>query len=176
MKCIVLLLSCLLLMPIGTHAGKLYRWVDKSGKVHYGDAPTAEAAQVERMKFFDSQEGDDLPYETRRAQQNFPVTLYVTNNCNEPCQQARNLLNKRGIPFGEKMLLTQKEIDDFRQESGSDESPTLVVGKTYLKGFGAEQWNGELDIAGYPRIAPYHVPKALPAAASRVAPANPAAQ
>jgi glutaredoxin len=178
MKRIVLLLGCLLVIPIGIHAGELYRWVDKSGKVHYGDAPATEAVQVERKKFYSpaTQGGEDLSYETRRAQQNFPVTLYTASNCIESCQQARNFLNKRGIPFTEKTLLTKEEIDDFKQQSGSDQSPTLAVGKTYLIGFQAEAWGSELDIASYPETAPYRAPKTLPAAASQVAPANPAAQ
>ncbi len=178
MKRIVLLLGCLLVMPIGIHAGELYLWVDKSGKVHYGDVPATEAVQVTRKKFYSpaTQGDEDLPYETRLAQQNFPVTLYTASNCIEPCQQARDFLNKRGIPFIEKTLLTKEEIDDFKQQSGSDQSPTLAVGKTYLKGFQAGQWGSELDIAGYPKTAPYRVPKTLPAAANQVAPANPAAQ
>ena len=31
----------------------------------------------------------------------------------------------------------------------------LTVGKTLLSGFEAGQWNSELDIAGYPKTAPY---------------------
>ena len=164
-------------MPTGIHAGELYRWVDKSGKVHYGDAPATEAVGVERKKLSpDTPDGEDLPYETRRAQQNFPVVLYTASNCGEPCQQARDFLSKRGIPFAEKTLRTKEEIDDFKQKSDIDHSPTLAVGKTYLEGFQSAQWGSELDIAGYPQTAPYRAPRTLPAAASQVAPANPAAQ
>lgn len=162
MKRIVLLLSCLLVMPICINAGELYRWVDKSGKVHYGDAPATEAVQTERKKYYSPppQEGEGLPFETRRALQNFPVTLYSASNCIEMCQQARDFLNKRGIPFTEKNLVTQEEINDFIKQSGSDQIPTLTVGKTYLKGFQAEQWNSELDIAGYPKTLFYRPPQA----------------
>ena len=176
MKRFVLLLNCLLLIPVCIHAGELYRWVDKSGKAYYGDAPTADAEQIERMKLFDTQDGDDLPYETRLARQNFPVILYMASDCSEPCQKGRDLLSKRGIPFAEKILLTQKEIDDFKQQTGTNQVPTLAVGKAFLVGFLAEQWDSELDIAGYPKTAPYRAPKALPTAASQVAPSNPAAQ
>lgn len=176
MKRIILLLACLAIMPFGAQAGKLYRWVDHQGKVHYGDAPPADGAQVESKKLSDTVEPTgELPYETRRAQQNFPVTLYVTDNCAEYCDHARNLLNKRGIPFGEKKLLTQQDIDAFKSLSGSDSAPTLAVGKTFLKGFLAVRWHNELDIAGYPKTAPYRAPRtpSTPATASRAAPANP---
>lgn len=150
-------LTGVLLAAFGSARADTYRWIDKSGKMHYGDVPAAEAAQVEQKKFAADPDADnaDIPYATRRARQNFPVTLYVASNCKEICQQARDLLNKRGIPFTEKNLVTQEEMNNFTKESGSDQSPTLAVGKTYLKGFEAGQWNSELDIAGYPKAAPY---------------------
>lgn len=144
-------------------AGSLFRWVDESGDVHYGDQPPAtQGVQIEQKKFatVPDIENADLPYEARRAHQNFPVTLYVAHNCKEFCEQARDFLNKRGIPFTEKDLLMQDEVDEFRQQSGSDLTPTLGVGKTYLKGFQAEQWNNELDIAGYPKALFYRPPQA----------------
>lgn len=181
MKRIVLLLGCLAVMPLGAQAGTLYRWVDAQGKVHYGDAPPADAAQVESRKLSDSAApGGNLSYEARRAQQNFPVVLYVGDNCGEYCDQARSLLNKRGIPYSEKLLRTREEIDAFKALSGSDSTPTLAVGRTFLKGFQAAQWQSELDIAGYPKVAPYRTPAVLPAsapaAADQAAPAGPAPQ
>ena len=84
--------------------------------------------------------------------------------------------DRRGIPFSDKKLLTKEEIEAFKALSGSDIAPTLGVGKIFLKGFEAGQWNNQLDIAGYPKTAPYHAPKAspaMPAAASAVAPTQP---
>jgi glutaredoxin len=131
--------------------------VDKSGNVHYGDEPSAEAAKVEQKKFggASAAEDADLPYATRHARQNFPVTLYVFSDCGEPCQQARTLLNKRGVPFAEKNLKTKEDIDAFKLKSGSESAPTLSVGSSWLKGFETGQWNSELDNAGYPKTASY---------------------
>ena len=100
-----------------TQADGLYRWVDKSGKVYYGDAPAADAATVEKKKFGAAPTVDvnDLPYATRRAKQNFPVALYVAENCGDPCKQAREFLNKRGIPFTENNLRTKEELNTFKQ-------------------------------------------------------------
>ena len=180
MKRIVLLLGCLAVMPSVAQAGELFRWIDAKGKVHYGDAPPADATQIEPLKFpAATTPGEDLPYATRRAQQNFPVTLYVAENCTEYCNQARNLLIERGIPFVEKALQTQEELDAFKALSGSGSVPTLRVGRSFLKGFLAEQWHNELDIADYPKTAPYRAPRTHPpastptAAGQQVAPANP---
>ncbi len=134
-------------------ADGMYRWVDKSGKVYYGDAPAADATKVDKMKFGAVQTVavDDLPYLTRRAKQSFPVTLYVAENCGDSCKQAREFLTKRGIPFTENNVRTKEELETFKQLSGSAGVPTLAVGKTWFKGFQAEQWGGGLDTAGYPQ-------------------------
>ena len=176
MKRIVLLFAGLAVLPV--HAEELYRWVDSQGKVHYGDVRPADATDVERKKISsEAVQNEDLSYETRRAQQHFPVTLYVTQSCGEYCNQARSMLNKRGIPFSEKTLATQEEFDAFKALSGSDSVPVLVVGKSFLKGYLEPQWNSELDVAGYPKTAPYRATKAvIPQAASpagrQVAPSN----
>lgn len=162
MKHLLLFTLCLLVCVPAAQAGKLYRWVDSSGKVHYGDAPPPDAAKVETRKFSDAVSGENLPYETRRAQQNFPLTLYVADSCKETCEQARSLLRKRGVPFTEKNLVTKEDVEAFRNLSGSDSVPVLSVGRIFLKGFLATQWNNELDVAGYPKSAPY---RAVPAPA-----------
>jgi len=172
-----LLIGGLLAMSLSAQAGELYRWVDEKGKVHYGDVP-APVADIEKKKFSDAVPDSDLPYATRRAQQNFPVTLYVADNCTDVCTQARELLAKRGIPFTEKKLVTKDEIDAFKAASGNDMAPALGVGKSYVHGFNDGRWHNELDIAGYPKLAPYRPRTAPPAvkketaATSAVAPAE----
>ncbi len=153
-------------------ADGLYRWVDKSGKVHYGDAPAADAAKVEQKKFgaAPTVDANDLPYATRRAKQNFPVTLYTAENCSDPCKEARLFLTKRGIPFTENILRTKEDFDAFKKLFGSEGVPTLAVGKTWFKGFQAEQWGGALDTAGYSQTpSPQPQPPAQPITAK---PAN----
>lgn len=150
MKAIFLLLG--LLLMVNTAVAELYRSIDKDGKVHYSDTPLMGSEDVERLKSVKEPVPDtSLPYETQRAMQNFPVTLYSFPKCGSACQQAREMLNKRGIPFTEKSLVEQKDIDEFRKASGDSQIPALTVGKTWLRGFQEEQWNNELDFAGYPK-------------------------
>lgn len=169
------ILSVALLAATSGALAETFRWVDSSGKVHYGDRPPEDATELEQKKFQPppkdaaTKEGSaNLGYEARRAQENFPVTLFYASNCGNPCQKARDFLNKRGVPFSDHLLKTQEEINEFTKQSGSDQSPTLQVGKTYLKAFEAEQWTSELDTAGYPKLAPYRpeapaVPQTPPA-------------
>jgi glutaredoxin len=152
------------------HAAELYRSIDKDGKVHYGDSPLEGSDDVEQLKLGNDPVPDEnLPYETRRARQNFPVTLYTFPACGSACQQARDLLNKRGIPFAEKSLVTQEDIDAFHKDSGDSMLPSVTIGKTWLKGFLATQWTKELDFAGYPAsVLTYRPPR--PASSVQPAP------
>lgn len=181
----IVLLACLVIMPLVVQAGEYFRWVDKAGKINYGDILPPGATDVERIRISSATaQYDDLPYETRRAQQNFPVALYVADSCGETCDEARSLLNKRGIPYSEKSLRTKQDFEAFKQLSGlGGIVPVLAVGKNFLKGFLAEQWHSELDIAGYPKTSSYRPrpvppapPAAPPAGESQSAPAEPAAQ
>lgn len=175
MKFAICIFSLCLMASISVHADTLYRWVDKSGKVHYGDKTPEDAVNAEQKKFGASaaQGDDELSYGIRKAKQDFPVTLYVATNCGEYCIQARALLNKRGVPFVEKNLATKDDVEVFKKLTGSDTTPTLMVGKSPLKGFEAGRWNSELDIAGYPKIVPYGTKPAQPAAAKpETAPAS----
>ena len=162
-----LLWAGLLLISGIAQADGWYRWLDKSGTVHYGDTPPPDAVHVEKQKVDSAPSTDnvDMPYETRRAQQNFPVTLYVIEDCGEICQQARALLGKRGVPYAEINLKTQEEFVAFKKASGSAGVPVLTVGKVWLRNFQAGQWQDELDSAGYPKVSSYRAPAPLPASA-----------
>ena len=160
MRLLLVLCTVFLLLPV--HAGELYRSIDSSGKVHYSDRPLRGTDEVEQLRLGKPPTPDDsLPYATRRAMQNFPVTLYVSEGCGSPCQTARNLLQQRGIPFAEKLVASKEELDAFRQASGTDRVPAATVGTTWLRGFLAADWNRELDTVGYPKSAPYR-PRASP--------------
>lgn len=151
------LLAYLVVAMTGVHAGELYRWVDSSGKVYYGDAPPSDAKKIEARKLPDDVPSvESQPYQVSRARQDFPVTLYTSDGCGEPCDLARGLLAKRGVPFTEKLLRTRQEVDELKKLSGYDTAPTLSVGKSFLNGFLDTQWHDELDIAGYPKTPSYH--------------------
>lgn len=148
-----LLVVCAMVFLSTAHAGELYRYIDNNGRVQYGDKPTPDA---ERLKLSSEPTAEEaLPYETQKAKQLFPVTLYTFEKCGAPCNEAKTLLTTRGIPFTKKNLVTKEDMDEYRKASGTDQAPAMLVGKTWVKGFLAEQWHKELDFAGYPKTAPY---------------------
>ncbi len=163
MKHILLPLFIFILIPPSAQSAERYRWVDKAGNVHYGDTLPADAINIKSKNISVTQSpNDDLSFATRLAQKNFPITLYMGNGCGESCDKGRSLLKKRGIPFAEKILTTQADIDEFTKQTGSDSVPVLAVGTIYLKGYSAESWHSALSTAGYLKDAPYRAPTPPP--------------
>ena len=134
-----------------------YRWIDKNGQTIYSDQPPpAGARQVVRSGAPERDDEAALPYATRRAVEKFPVTLYTAANCVEPCERARALLNGRGVPFTEKLLKSEDELAELARELGGEANvPTLYVGRQHVVGFEGVAWNNLLDLAAYPKTAPY---------------------
>ena len=174
MKIFFLTICFLTASLTNAQADSLFRWMDKDGKVHYGDKPAEDAIGAKQKKFgaTPTSGDDELSYGTRKAKQDFPVTLYSAANCGEACIQARSFLNKRGIPYSEKSLTTNEDVDAFKKLTGGNNIPALTVGKNILNGFEAGQWNSELDIAGYPKTAPYGSRPVPPAAIKPAIPAT----
>ena len=170
MRKFILLIS-LLLASLNVAAGQMYRWVDAEGKVHYTDEPPPASAKQVQQKKLTSGGSDEqaLPYAVQVASKKFPVTLYVFD-CGETCDQARNHLLKRGVPFTAKDPSKNKEDRAALQQLTSKlEVPVLVVGSNVSSGYQASAWDTLLDAAGYPKSS--QLPKA-PAAK----PASPPAE
>ena len=159
-KCLVMGLAggiLLLAMATGANAQEVFRWVDKAGKVHYGDIPPppAEVKTVQTKKLSDSViEQDDVPFAVTTAMKNNPVTLYA-NSCGEACSNAKALLAKRGIPFTEKNPESDAAAATaLKEKVGALQVPTIVIGTNSLTGFDEEGWHSALNAAGYPRNNP----------------------
>jgi glutaredoxin len=137
-------------------SGQAYRWVDNEGKVHYTQTPPPPDAKAVEKKTFrhGPVEAPELPYATRVAAKNFPVTLYTQPDCGALCDEARALLVKRSVPFKEVSVVTQKEADEMKRLSGKDDLPVLVVGAQVQTGFQEDIYKGLLDSAGYPSSGP----------------------
>jgi glutaredoxin len=134
-----------------------YRWVAGSGETIYSDQPPPPGTNFEKIEGGSIQgNNQELPYAIRLVAEKYPVTLYTTANCKEVCVTARNLLNGRGVPFSEKMITTAEEFAEIAKQMGNERFvPALKVGSQNFPGFEAGAWNNLLDLAGYPKTAPY---------------------
>lgn len=149
-------IAILLLMLAGTvTAQTTYRWVDKEGKVHYTDRPPApnQATKVEQKQSARLGADQTASYALRKAMADFPVTLYTQPQCGDFCQEARNHLTGRGIPFVEKSISSQADAAALRTLIGEGDLvvPVMQVGSKTLKGYLRSDWDSLLDAAGYPK-------------------------
>lgn len=143
------LAACLSVLACAAHA-QLYKWVGPDGKVHYTDTPPPkEAAKVERKSVSSGAQDVNLPYELAQAVRENPVTLYSTDKC-DPCNSARSFLQTRGIPYTEKLIVTDEDQTRLKKLNDSTDLPQLRVGRKVEKGFEAGQWGSVLSNFGYP--------------------------
>ena len=153
-------------------AAQLYQWKDAQGRTVYSDQPPPPSIKEAQPKVFRGnviETGES--YAARTAREKFPVTLYASA-CGPLCDQARQLLTQRGIPFSNKDPQASTEAEaELKKLTGRTSVPVLVIGSDKIDGFEAVQWQAALDHAGYPKAPAMH---SEPAAAA--APATPARQ
>jgi glutaredoxin len=171
-------------------AQQLYRSVDANGKVSFSDQPpqtssNGKVAAARNGKFAEpttSGTGNSiLPGDLRATATKFPVTLYTGKDC-APCATARNALVARGVPFTEKTINNNEDIDSLTNLFGVATLPSASIGGQQLKGYSDQEWTQYLDAAGYPKTsllpAAYRSPAPSPlvvkAAAAQPAAAAPA--
>jgi glutaredoxin/predicted outer membrane lipoprotein len=151
------------------NAAQLYQWKDEQGRVVYSDQPPPPSVKnAQQRKFQGSFIEVGESYALRIAREKFPVTLYATA-CGPACDQARQLLNARGIPFTDVNPESNPEAQaDLQKLTGRLHVPVLMVGKDKVDGFETGQWQAALDRAGYPKEpAPGYKPEAAAPAPSR---------
>jgi glutaredoxin len=151
MKTDKLLLSFVIMLSAATAEAQMYKWVGADGKITYSDVPPPPTAKMVETKSLSSggPSTAGLPYEVAQAVKNNPVKLYTTDKC-PACDSGRKLLMARGVPFTEKTVSTNEDIEKVRQVSGDTRLPVLTVGRTKQTGFEAGAWNSALTFAGYP--------------------------
>ncbi|MDO8652404.1 MAG: glutaredoxin family protein [Undibacterium sp.] len=160
-----LLVSCLL---ANSAFAELYKWVGADGKVTYSDIPPpANAKRIETKSISSDAPGINLPPELATAVAQNPVTLYVAPSC-IPCNDGRVLLKQLGIPFSEKTVITNEDINKLKQISGDTQLPLLLISNSKFRGFDSAEWRTTLSSAGYPETnklpKDYRYPAAEPAA------------
>lgn len=151
------LFAVILAAALAAQAQTAYRWTDKNGKVNYADKPPPADAQNVQQKKLGSANFVDTSgpsYSAQKAEQDYPVTLYTSVDCETECAIARDFLNRRSVSFSEKTIKTLDDSKAFKKVTGINDLavPTLLVGARVEKGYQENAWNKLLDAAGYPHI------------------------
>jgi glutaredoxin len=176
---------CALLMPAiasfssQISAQQLYRIVGPDGRVTFSDQPPPPSANAKVTtgrggSFTESASGAALPFDLRNVVQRFPVTLYTSKECG-PCDAGRTMLRNRGIPFTERTVDGNEDLDALKRLTGDTNLPVATVGAQQMRGFSDTEWTQFLDAAGYPKTsqlpASYRNPAPAPLVARAPAPA-----
>lgn len=168
MKPGLIIAACLAVASAPSLADQLYQWKDAQGRMVYSDHPPPPSIRNVQQKSFKGnliEHGET--YATRIAREKYPVTLYASD-CGAPCDQARLLLNERGIPFSNKDPQTNPEAQaELHKLTGRLNVPVVVIGSEKIDGYETGQWHAALDRAGYPKSLP---PGSKPAPAAAPAP------
>ena len=109
---------------------QIYRWTDDKGRVHLtGTPPPAGAKDVQQRSGSGAPlaGASGLPYTVQRTIKESPVTLYTAPGC-APCGEARDMLNARGVPFSEVLVVDDKQKDELKKAVGSLSVPSIRVG------------------------------------------------
>jgi glutaredoxin len=165
---LALLLLCQL---AAVPAGAQYKVVTPDGKVTYTDRPVTDpGAKVQPLRRDASPAGpatgqpaSPLPADLRPVVARFPVTLYTSTDC-APCETGRKLLQQRGVPYSERSVGSDEDIAALQRLTAGRSVPALTVGAQALRGFLEADWQGTLDLAGYPResrLAKGYLPPAV---------------
>lgn len=176
----LLLVAAPALVALPASAQGIYRIVGPDGRVTYSDRPPPANQQAPGVH---GQGGGSavgpatapLPYALRQASGRYPVTLYTGADCS-PCTAGMAYLEKRGIPFSEKTVTSNADIQALQRLSGGSSLPVLTIGSQQMRGFSEQEWKQYLDAAGYPAQstlpAGYRRPEASPVVAEAPAPAQ----
>ncbi len=147
------LCACAIAVGICVPALAQYKVVQPDGRILYTDRPPIStdarvtpigtpAAALPREV--------GLPPALRRTSERWPVTLYAAPDC-APCDSARQWLQQRGVPYSERLVVSNDDILALDRLSGARTLPALNIGAQALRGFSAAEWDSYIDVAGYPR-------------------------
>ena len=160
-----------------SQAQQVYRIVGPDGKVTFSDQPPPAATGKVSAANTGSGGGSastGLPFELRQVASKYPVTLYSGENCG-PCSSARAMLTNRGIPFSERTVTTNEDVQALQRLSGDASLPFATIGGQQLKGYSDAEWTQFLNAAGYPQTSTLPASYRRPAATPLVTVSAPAA-
>ena len=141
-----------------------YKVVGPDGKVTFTDKPpTASQIKAPTNGAAATAPGvAGVPFETRQAMGKYPVTIYTTKNCSA-CDNARQALRQRGVPFSEYTINDDFDLSAYRSRFNATTFPSISVGSKNMVGYNPSDMSGYLDAAGYPtqtRLTGYSWPAA----------------
>ena len=151
-------LAAALSMLLAPSAWALYKVVGPDGQITFTDIPPSRPGrEVERLGATPllanpGQSASQVPADLQPIARKYPVVIYTTPQC-PACEDGVQLLQKRGIPYTDKVISTAADITAYKKISqGSEKLPLLTVAGVQLPvGYNQAAWSQALTAAGYPQ-------------------------
>jgi len=128
-------------------AAKLYKWVDKDGKVSYQDSPPPNNANVKDQTTIvtpsSPSEGN-----TSSDQPSVPVMVYTTTNC-ALCELLLSKLQKWGVPAEEGSILNREVQSKILSLTDGLSAPTLFIDDKLISDLSESNLTIELESVGF---------------------------
>ena len=145
---LIVVLAIIITATVDLHAQQVYKSIDKNGRVTYSEVPPLPSSGDKLTG--ESVANPSLPYTLQQIVSRYPVTLYSAENC-APCISARLMLTQRGVPFTERTIASNEDIEAYKRINGDTSLPLATIATQQLKGYEESEWTKYLDAAGYPK-------------------------
>lgn len=135
------LLILIVTLPLVCTA-EIYKWVDESGRVHFGDKPLdKEKAELLEVKV-NSYEGVSYDSNTpAKSADPGRVVMYSASWCGY-CKQARNYFQQSGIRYVEYDIEKDQRARKAYDALGGNGVPVILVGNKRMNGFSIAGFQG----------------------------------
>ncbi|MCZ6718945.1 MAG: glutaredoxin family protein [Gammaproteobacteria bacterium] len=136
-------------------AVKVYECVDEEGTHSFRDYCPPGSTPVGEKKLSTGQHPAGQDGGTRSSvdelAEKYPITLYGIPEC-DACDLVRNFLNQREIPFTEKNVADDVDVQlELEEKIGSLSVPAITIGEDkVLMGYHPTRLKEEFDAIGYP--------------------------
>ncbi len=143
---IITSLFLVLMMASTVTQGDLYKWVDKDGKIHYGDSPPENAKLKKitgKVNSFSSVSVEPFVYDPNiitRRKTSKSVVMYSTSWCGY-CKKAARHFRQKKIPFTEYDIeKSAKAANEYKKLRGRG-VPIILIGDRRMNGFNASTFD-----------------------------------
>lgn len=145
MKHVLICLSVsVFIWSVGAWA-EIHKWIDESGKIHYGDRPpessgmqtleiSVESFSSVEVRELNSADLSVLAREQKNIAKSKNVVMYSTQSCGY-CKKAKAYFSSKGIKFTERDINNDPSARKQWEKLNGTGVPLILVGKSKMSGF-----------------------------------------
>jgi len=129
----LLIIFMLFINPLA-QTQEIYKWVDKQGKVHFGDRKPDSQQNIEELNIKLVNSVETVSYQPSSIDIGKKVVIYTTSWCGY-CKKAKKYFTDKRIRYTEKNIEKSKIAKMEFKKLGGKGVPMILVGKKKMSGF-----------------------------------------